>query len=222
MSMNALQYIEATQIEKIGSQYQNEGYQIGVSPLQLGSPFQTRPIDYALTASKCCRKLVIEVVERGQLSQESERLEKQREQADKDGFYDFLLGILSPPLHTEGKIERLDRELFDYLVTNVPDHLAELPAKVRLLSVGQIGLDSLSVTDLAIKAVGNGIVEVELEDGFGKTPVREFGFPLNFDVELDHHLRLKHVHDIAANTSGFYKYPKEQNNNLVPPTTAGA
>jgi hypothetical protein len=53
--------------------------------------------------------------------------------------------------------------------------------------------------------VGNGVVEVELENGFGKTLVREeFGFPLSFDVELDHNLRLKHVHDIAANTAGFY------------------
>ncbi|MGB0387964.1 MAG: hypothetical protein ACPGWR_24370 [Ardenticatenaceae bacterium] len=112
---------------------------------------------------------------------------------------------MSPPLHTEGEIEGLDQELFDYLVTNVLDHLAELPAKVCLLSVGQIGFDSVSVTDLAIKAVGNGIVEVELEDGFEKTPVREFGFPLNFEVELDHNLHIKHVHSIRANTSGFYK-----------------
>ena len=213
--MNSFRYIEAVNIENIGSRYENEGYQVIVSPLELGSPFQIKPIDYTLTASKCCRKFVIEVVERGQLDQESERLEKLREQAHQEDFYDFLLGILSPPLHTEGKIERLDGELFDYLVTNVPDHLAELPAKVRLLSVGQIGLDSLSVTDLVIKAVGNGIVEVELENGFEKTPVREFSFPLNFDVELDHHLRLKHVHDIAANTSGFY------NHNSVPPTAEG-
>ena len=200
--MNNLQYIEANEIENVASQYQNEGYQVKVSPLDLSDAFETRPIGYALMATKSCRKLAFAVVERRKLTEESERLDKLREQADKEGFYDFLLGILSAPPYTEGEIERLNQELFDYLVVNVLDHLAELPAKIRLLSVGQIGFDSVSITGLGVKAVGNGVLEVELKNGaaFGE----QFGFPLRFDVELDHNLRLKHVHDIAANTAGFY------------------
>ena len=203
--MNNLQYIEANEIENVASQYQNEGYQVKVSPLDLSDAFETRPIGYALMATKSCRKLAFAVVERRKLTEESERLDKLREQADKEGFYDFLLTILSAPPYTEGEIERLNQELFDYLVVNVLDHLAELPAKIRLLSVGQIGFDSVSITGLGVKAVGNGVLEVELKNDFDKTLVREqFGFPLRFDVELDHNLRLKHVHDIAANTAGFY------------------
>jgi len=121
----------------------------------------------------------------------------------------------SPPLETKGQIEGLNQELFDYLVVNVLDHLAELPAKIRPLSVGQIGFDSVSVTGLGVKAVGNGVLEVELENGFGQTLVREqFGFPLCFDVELDHNLRIKHYYDIAVKIACFY--------NSRPPTTAGA
>ena len=96
----------------------------------------------------------------------------------------------------------------------MPDHLAELPAKIRLLSVDQIGFDSVSITGLGVKAVGNGVLEVELDAPRGAAFGEQFSFPLSFDVELDHHLRLKHVHDIAANTAGFY--------NSGPPTTAGA
>lgn len=203
--MNNLHYIEANEIENIASHYQNEGYQVRVSPLELDDVFETRPIGYALMATKCCRKLAFAVVERLKLTEESEQLDKLREQADKEGFYDFLLGILSVPPHTEGEIERLNQELFDYLLVNELDHLVELPAKIRPLSVGQVGFDSVSITGLGVKAVGNGVLEVELENGFGQTLVREqFGFPLSFDVELDHHLRLKHVHHIAANTAGFY------------------
>lgn len=205
--MNALQYIEATQIEELASQYQNSGYQVVLSPLELRVPFETGSQSYDLIATKFCDNLALGVTMRGQSGKSVEELMELRAQAHQEGFDTFLLAILSTPPHTEGEVEGLEQELFDYLVTNVLDHLAELPAKVRPLSVGQIGWDSVSVTDLAIKAVGNGVLEVELENGYGREADhgREFGFPLNFDVELDHHLRLKHVHDIAANTSGFYK-----------------
>ncbi|MGB0387339.1 MAG: hypothetical protein ACPGWR_21170 [Ardenticatenaceae bacterium] len=210
--MNNLQYIEAHEIENVASQYQNEGYQVRVSPLELSEAFETRPIGYPVMATKCCRKVAFAVVDRTKLTEESKQLDTLREQADKEGFYDFLLGILSVPPHTEGEIEGLNQELFDYLVVNELDHLAELPAKIQPLSVGQIGFDSISIMDLGVKAVGNGVLEVKVENGaaFGE----QFGFPLSFDVELDHNLRLKHVHDIVAQTAGFY--------NSRPPTTAGA
>lgn len=114
-----------------------------------------------------------------------------------------MMTILSPPAQTSAHIKGLELEIFDYLVENEPDQLAELPVKVRLLAMDQIGLDSVSVIAKGMKVVGNGVVGVELENGEDMS--WQFGFPLSFDVELDHQLRLKLVYDITADTSSFYK-----------------
>ena len=212
--MNALHYIEATQIEEIASQHQDKGYQVVVSPLELRDSFEINSHSYDLIATNFGQKLAQGVTMRGKSGKSVEQLMELREQAHQEGFDTFTLTIATPPLETKGQIERLDQELFDYLVVNIPDKLAELPASVLVESVGQVGFDSVSITGLGVKAVGNGVLEVELENGFGQTLVREqFGFPLSFDVELDHNLRLKHVHNIAANTAGFY--------NSRPPTAEG-
>lgn len=208
--MNALQYLEATQIEEISSQYQNSGYQVVVSPLELGAPFETSSHSYDLIATKCCNKQAVGVTMRGQSGKSVEGLMELREQAHQEGFDTFVVGILSAPPHTEGEIEGLEQGIFDHLVVNIPEQLAELPVSVQVESMGQIGLSDVAMMLDRIRVVGSGVVEVGLENGYGRNAEhgkREFAFPLSFDVELDHDLRLKHVHDIAANTAGFYKSP---------------
>jgi hypothetical protein len=76
----------------------------------------------------------------------------------------------------------------------MPDHLSLLPAEVHPILVTQVGFDTVAVTDSATRVVGNGVVEVEVENCL-------FYFPLNFDVELNHKLHLKMVHDITTDTS---------------------
>lgn len=67
--MNTLEYFKASKIEEIASQYQEQGHQIVVSKLEIES-FEVRPLPYHLTATKCCRKFALEVVERTKLTDE--------------------------------------------------------------------------------------------------------------------------------------------------------
>lgn len=198
--MNALEYFKAFKIEEISSQYQEQGHQIVVSKLEIESPFEVSPLPYHLTATKCCRKLAHEVVERTNLT--DEWVDRLREQAHQEGFDTFMMTIQSPPAQTSAHIEGIELEIFDYLVENQPDQIAELPAKVRPLSVEQIGVNSVSLMAKGMRVVGNGVVSVELENG---EEMWQFGFPLSFEVELDHQLRLKVVYDITADTSSFYQ-----------------
>ncbi|MGB0389406.1 MAG: hypothetical protein ACPGWR_31670 [Ardenticatenaceae bacterium] len=210
--MNALQYIEATRIEEIASQHQDKGYQVVVSPLELGAQFEIGSHSYDLIATKCSEKLAQGVTIRGESGKSVEQLMNLREQAHQEGFDSFTLTIASPPLETKGQIEGLDQEIFDYLVVNMPDQLAELPASILVESVGQIGISEVGMTLDGIRVVGSGVVEVTSHDDMGLENRSgraksgwEFAFPLCFDVELDHQLSLKHVHDIAADTGSFYQ-----------------
>lgn len=194
--MNALNYIAATQIEEIASQLEEQGYQIVVSPLDTKNSFEVKAQPYHLTATKCCSKEVFQAIERTRLTEV--RNKHLREQAHQEGFTRFWVGITNPPFESQAEIEGVDQQLFDHLVANMPDHLAELPAEVQIERVTQVGFDRVAVTDSATRVVGNGVVEVEVAN-------RLFDFPLNFDVELNHELRLKMVHDITTDTSSFYE-----------------
>jgi len=206
-SMNALQYLEATQIDEIASEHQAHGYQIMVSKFEAPSQFKTKTLPYHLTATNCCRQLALEVVERSCLAEE--RLDDLRTQAHQEGFDSFVLRYVSPPPHTDAQVEALDRELCGYLLVNLLDHLAELPTKVAVQSVGQVVLEKVAMMFEGVQVVGSGVVEVALENGYQRKAPQQltwaFDFPLNFDIELDHSLRLKHVHSLTVSPSGFYQ-----------------
>jgi hypothetical protein len=211
--MTQIEYLEAHKIELLASQYQNSGYQVVVSPLEIEEDFKIKPLPYHLTATNRHYKLAFEVVERGELA--DERLDRLSTQADREQFNDFRLAIVNPPAETKAEITGLEQQLFSYLVINIPDHLAELPAQVRLESVGQVGFEEISVMFDRLKVIGNGVVVVELQNGYHKQEDQfnwEFGFPISFDVELDHALRLKAVHHLTADTSSFYERLEALNN----------
>jgi hypothetical protein len=132
-----------------------------------------------------------------------DELMQRRDQAYQEGFSQFVLGVPYFPPHNLAWVSGLEGVIFNYLINHVPAQLAELPAQVQVESVGQVELDSVSVTPLGIKAIGNGVVEVVLQHGYPA-----FAFPLSFDVELDHNLALKGVQQITADTSSFYSDPK--------------
>lgn len=200
--MNVLQYIEMAKTEELASEYKTKGYEVFVSP------FDNEP-KYDLIAMKGGRKLAIEVVARSKLRQESKKIGQLRQKARKEGFDRFRLAVVSPPREIPVEVEGLQQKVFNYLVANTPDKLTELSSHVRVKSLTQVDVDSISITGRGIRVAGNGVVVVELEDddqiedGFDGD-IEDF--PLSFDVELDHNLRIKAVHDIAADTSSFYQY----------------
>jgi predicted DNA-binding antitoxin AbrB/MazE fold protein len=200
--MNALQYIEIAKTEEIASEYKTKGYQVFVSP------FDREP-KYDLVAMKNGRKVAIEVIARSKLSQESKRIRKLRQKARQEGFDRFRLAVVSPPREIPVKVEGLLQKVFGYLAANLPDELAQLSSHVRVKSLTQVDVDEICITVGGIRVAGNGVVIVELEDddeiedGFDGD-IEDF--PLNFDVELDHTLKIKAVHEIVADTSSFYQY----------------
>lgn len=212
--MNTLEYLEATKIEDVGSLLTQSGYQVIVSPLEVKTLFEIEPDGYALIATKYDKKLAMEVTLPSENGKPVAELMQRRDQAYQEGVDEFILGLANFPSETNAQIEGLEEEIFNHLIHDMPEQLLELPARVRVESVGQVGLDSLDVTRSGMQVVGNGIVEVQLENGYRiaeetngklKSHRLQFAFPLNFDVELDHNLRLARVHEITANTSSFYR-----------------
>ncbi|MGB0386862.1 MAG: hypothetical protein ACPGWR_18770 [Ardenticatenaceae bacterium] len=197
--MNALQYLELAKTESIASEYKRKGYEVFVSP------FDSEP-KYDLIAMKGKRKLAIEVVAHSNLRQESEKISTLRQKARQEGFDEFRLAVVSPPREIPVEVEGLQHKVFDYLATNVPTELSQLSSRTRVKSLTQVDVDSISITTRRIRVAGNGVVVVELEDddeiedGFDGD-IEDF--PLNFDIELDHHLQIKEVHDLVADTEGF-------------------
>lgn len=197
--MNALQYLETAKTEAIAAEYKTKGYDVFVSP------FDSEP-KYDLIAIKGRRKLAIEVVAHSNLRRESEKISKLRQKARKEGFDEFRLAVVSPPREIPVEVEGLQQKLFDYLAANVPTELAQLASHVRVKSLTQVDVDSISITARRIRVAGNGVVVVqledddEIEDGFDGD-IEDF--PLNFDIELDHNLQINVVHDIIADTEGF-------------------
>lgn len=212
--MNTLEYLEATKIEDVGSLLAQSGYQVIVSPLEVNTLFEIGRDRYALIATKYDKKLAMEVTLPSNQDKYVAGLMQKRDQAYQEGVDQFIVGLANFPLETNAQIEGLEEEIFNHLIKDMPEQLLELPARIRVESVGQVGLDSLNVTISGIQVVGNGVVEVQLENGYRVTEEingklnshrLQFAFPLNFDVELDYNLRLARVHEITANTSSFYR-----------------
>ena len=198
--MNALEYLEATKVEEMASLLKQTGYKIVVSPLEVNIPFEIGPVGYDLIATRNGSKLAMEVALDSKNGKSVDELMERRDQAYQEGFSQFMLGVPYFPPHSLASVSGLEGEIFNYLINHVPEQLAELPAQVQIESVGQVELESVSVTSLGIKAIGNGVVEVELQNDYPA-----FAFPLTFDVELDHNLALKRVQEITADTSSFYQ-----------------
>lgn len=198
--MNALEYLEATKVEEMASQLKQTGYQIVVSPLEVNIPFDIGPVAYDLIATRNGSKLAMEVALDSKNGKSVDELMQRRDQAYQEGFSQFILGVPYFRAYALAEIEGLEEVIFNYLINHLPEQLAELPAQVQVESVEQVELDKVSVTPLGIKAIGNGVVEVELQHGYPA-----FAFPLTFDIELDHNLALKGVEQITADTSSFYQ-----------------
>jgi hypothetical protein len=203
--MKFMDYVKATTIEERALEYQNKGYKVLVSPIDVSFPFETRAQSYDIVAKKDGRKTAIEVVRWPKLGQEARKIAERRRQALKEGFDEFRLVVVREPRQIPVKVEGIEQELLNYLKLNMLDELAQLSDQVRVLNVETVTIDSISITATASRVVGHGFVIVDIyynEDG--ERFWEDDYFPLNFEVELDHSLHLKRVHEIVADTSSFY------------------
>ncbi|MGB0387963.1 MAG: hypothetical protein ACPGWR_24365 [Ardenticatenaceae bacterium] len=208
--MKFMDYVKATTIEETALEYQNKGYKVIVSPIDVSYSFETKPQSYDLIATKGERKIAFEVVAFPKLAQEVRKIAELRLQARSEGFDEFRVVVVREPRQYPVNIKGIEQELSHYLVENITPELAELSDQVRTKTVKRVTIDSFSITVDGIRVAGHGIVIVDIyynEDG--ERFWEDDDFPLYFDVELDHRLKLKHVHKIEASTWHFWQYSQE-------------
>lgn len=209
--MKFMDYVKATTIEEKALEYQNKGYEVVMSPIDVSFPFETRPQDYDIVATKGDYKVAIEVIARAKLGREVMRIAKLRRQAKKEGFDDFRLVVVDPPRQIPVNVEGIEPKLRQYMIENLPQELAELPNHpdvlpdgVQVLKVTSITIDSIAIQVGGMRVAGRGTVIVNI---YYKQDDERFweddDFPFNFDVELDRQLNLTRVHDITVNSKHF-------------------
>jgi len=198
------QYVRATYIEKTAAAYQHKGYHVVISPIDVSYPFEARQQSYDIVGTKEGHKLAVEVVAWPKLAQEGKQIALLRQQAKKEGFDEFRLVVVREPRQIPVNVEGIEQELLSYLQENLLDELAKLSDGVRAIKVEKVKIDSISIKPSGIRVAGDGLVIVDIHyDLDGDRFWEDDYFPLQFDVELDHHLRLKCVHEIVVDTSSF-------------------
>ena len=202
--MKFMDYFKAKVIEETALEYQNKGYKIVVSPIDVTAPFETKPQSYDIVAIKGKRKIAVEVIAFPKLAQEVTRIADLRQQAKQEGF-EFRLVVVREPRQFPVNVEGIEQEVCNYLAENITPELAELSDGVRVLNVERVTIDKISIAVDRIRVVGHGLVIMDIyynEDG--ERFWEDDDFSLKFDVELDRTLKLKHVHKIEANTWHFW------------------
>ena len=196
------QYVKATYIEKTAAEYEEQGYKVQISPIDLSYPYETRPQSVDIVGTKEGHKLAVQVVAWPKLAQHAKKIALLRQQAYAEGFDEFRLVVVREPRQIAVNVEGIEQELLTYLQKNGLNELTALPQKVRIINVERVKIDSISIRSSSIRVAGDGLLIVDMHvDLDGEQFWEDDYFSLKFDVELDHQLHLKCVHQIVANTS---------------------
>ncbi len=197
----ATDYLEAAKIDDVVRQMQDEGFEVT----------RATHIDgkiYDLVGEKLGRRIAVEVRARSRLSATGEPVAERREKAFEHGFNEFRLFVVNPPHETAVKIEGLEQQLREYMGEHHPTELVDdLGLSVRVDDVSQVDLDAITITAQGIHLIGDGVVDVEVDDGDGEDDSGPWltDFPFTFDLLLDHGLRIVEVNRITVNTSHYYR-----------------
>jgi hypothetical protein len=202
--MKFMEYVKATRIENLAANYQQRGYDVVVSPIDVSYPFETKAQDYDMVAIKDEHKIAIEVIAFPKLGREAARIALLRRQALKEGFDEFRMVVVRKPRQFPVRVEAIEQTLSHYLSRNMPEELTSLTDGIRVKLVKSVTIDSISIKKEHIRVVGDGILIADIYYSLdGERFWEDDDFPLYFDVELDHRLNIKHVHNIDINTSYF-------------------
>ena len=198
------QYIKATYIEKTAAEYEEQGYKVQISPIDLSYPYETQPQSVDIVGTKDGHKLAVEVVAWAKLGQDAKKIALLRQQAYAEGFDEFQLVVVRSPRQISANVEGIEQELCTYLQENLLDELAALTQEVRVINVEKVKIDVISIDSSTIRVAGNGLLIVDIYyDLDGDRFWEDDYFALKFDVELDHELHLKSIHQLVADTSSF-------------------
>lgn len=123
--------------------------------------------------------------------------------------YDYRLVIVGPPERVEVEVEELESTLHEYLVNSeFPTELYDVASNAFIDGVVDLEIVSLHVNRDEIRVKGHGTIEVTLEYGGGEARdgvTSSDDFPLNFDVTLDHDLKIISGDKIRVDISSFFE-----------------
>lgn len=212
----SIDYLEAAKIEEVASQLRGDGYEVTISP--------TGPDGgYDIVARKGDKKVAVEVKVNSQLRDSASLIKTLRRRALELGYDEFRLVVVSPPREVKVSIEKLEEELFKYMVQNLssifaghsPEILEELGVadinEINLVGISEVGVDELDIKTDGVQVVGNGVAEIEVEEpsfwsaGFPPQPGSwtkwKTDVPFRFNVILDHDLTISRAQEIEVDTS---------------------
>jgi hypothetical protein len=141
------------------------------------------------------------------LSQERKRINDLRRRAFDEGFSDFRLVVVSPPRQTAVSIPGLERQLGEYLRDHQPRELQSLASSVRIESVSNLEITSISLNEAGVDVAGTGVLEVTLEYGESRDGLQNADdFPLHFRVLLSQDRHLVEVNELIVDVSSYSDY----------------
>jgi|ERR1700686_3857820 len=192
-------YLEAAKRADLAAQMQGLGYRTEFD-LKAGD------FSYDMIAKRGNETIAFEFKVRDFLRDAKEEIEQLTLAAKKRGF-DFRLVVVNPPREPEIEIEDLDKNLREYLADDIPQELYDIASQPFVDSVIDIEIDSLRVTREYIKIRGAGVLEVTLVYGGGGEDgmTTNDEYPFEFEVTLDHEMRITHMDSLVVDVSSFYE-----------------
>lgn len=199
--MTAADFLEREKIDELEAQLREQGYVV-----ERNKRFED--VEFDLVARKGDDKIAYEVKAASKLGKgNGVDLARLREIATANGISNFKVFVVNPPRHREVTIENLEERLRDHLSETLPSELRALASSVQISSVSHLELEEVTIEKDAVRAVGSGVVEVELEYGGGDAKDGldlSTDFPFHFDVLLDRNLDVMTVNRLTVDTMSFH------------------
>jgi Holliday junction resolvase len=198
-------YLHSMAIDQIAREYSEKGYTVSAEQ-NLGK------YKADLIAKKENETIVIEV-KSGKMTPEKKKTIKQLgDYVQKQGNYRFLVAIATPPKEKKLEIENIEKLLFDYVLSNLPDELDELSTHTRIEEISDVDIDEIELSENLIFVKGSGVISVELQFGSDGDRDRDFGFknfdnfPFVFELTLEYKrekLQIVEVGKFKVDTSSY-------------------
>ena len=195
-------YLEAATTEEYADKLRADGYDV-----KLNVPALESKMRYDLLATRNGETIAFEVKARSQYAGAVEQIRNLRQTARSSGINEFRLVLVNPPRQTVVSIEGFQAKLPDYLRQEVPQEIRVLAPSFTLENVYEIKIDNIKVDKEGISLTGAAVVRVgrhyHSDAPEGQTEYE--GYPLSFDLTLDHEINIKTVKALCVDTSAFYE-----------------
>jgi len=193
---SSLDYLEQAKVEELADSYREQGYDVRVEGDEHDRAFD-------LVARKGGRTIAVEVKAQARLKDFAGQLARLRKIAKDRGYSEFRVNVVNPPHQVSVEIQDLARQLKEYLAQHFPVD----SGRGAITGVFGIQFDELEIRRAGIQARGSGVILLTLSSDPGKdadTISGEAEVSFQFDVLLDHELRIQEVRSIRLDAPDLF------------------